>query len=573
MQPAAEPCRHVVFCADKGFVPHVGVAAYSLLANNRAHPLEITLIADAIADADRQRLERLGAEFGTRVRIALLRKEDSARLAQLGPSGHVTPAAYYRLLIPEALPETVASALYLDADVVVHGDIGGLLAARVGEYVLGACPDPVARELLGKPQYFNSGVLLMNLARWRAERIAARALELAARTRPRFMDQDALNELIAPASVLTLAQEYNLLVLDGLKPELERALDAASVGVTPKIIHFAGRNKPWHAGYAGAHREKYFAYLERSPWRETAPVAQAGASREAPQRPARALFAIPHYYDPRGNGFYGSLGTDPQRRVAAVAATILGLYQAFDRRQGLLDGSQRRVHPTNTANAVEVSVVVCTTQGKHLLAEVKGLQGLFVHKPTEADPPFLGFECHALLREALGRFDYYCFLEDDLLITDPQFFAKLAWFTALAGEEALLGPNRYEVAPGQAVHKLYIDGNMADPAISARFQDVADRPAVEGEVLGKTLRFQRINNPHSGAFFLNARQMERWAATPDFLARDPGFADPMASAATLGVMRHFRLYKPARENADFLELRHLSNRYLDARIRLGLAPS
>jgi hypothetical protein len=285
----------------------------------------------------------------------------------------------------------------------------------------------------------------------------------------------------------------------------------------------------------------------------------------------RVLFAIPHYYDAEGGGFYGSLGTDGNRRAAAVVATIAGLYQAFDRRQGLLDGRQRRVHITNTADPIELSVAVCTTRGKHLVDRLQSLQGLYQHIETAVEPPYLGFECHAVLRNALGRFDYYCFMEDDLLITDPQFFLKLAWFTRLAGDEALLGPNRYEVAPGQALHKLYIDGNLADPGISPRFQDVADRPVLEGEALGRAMRFQRINNPHSGAFFLNALQMERWASAPDFLDRDAGFADPMASAATLGVMKHFRLYKPARENADFLEIRHLSNRYFGARIRIARA--
>lgn len=283
----------------------------------------------------------------------------------------------------------------------------------------------------------------------------------------------------------------------------------------------------------------------------------------------RALFTIPHYYDPQGNRFYGSLGTDARRRSAAVAATILGLYQTFDRRQGLLDGPARCVHPTNTREPIEVSVVVCTTRGMHLLERLKGFDGLFVHRETSAEPPYLGFECHAVLREALGRFDWYCFLEDDLLVTDPLFFAKLAWFNRLAGDEALLAPNRYEVAPGQPLHKLYIDGNMADPTISPRFQDANDRPAIEAEALGMKLRFQRVNNPHSGAFFLNARQMAHWASRPYFLDRDAGFADPMASAATLGVMRTFRLYKPARKNADFLEIRHLSNRYLGARIRIA----
>ena len=43
------------------------------------------------------------------------------------------------------------------------------------------------------------------------------------------------------------------------------------------------------------------------------------------------------------------------------------------------------------------------------------------------------------------------------------------------------------------------------------------------------------------------------------------FGGPLESAATLGVIRHFRAYKPARENAGFLEIEHLDPRYLGRR--------
>jgi hypothetical protein len=58
--------------------------------------------------------------------------------------------------------------------------------------------------------------------------------------------------------------------------------------------------------------------------------------------------------------------------------------------------------------------------------------------------------------------------------------------------------------------------------------------------------------------------MARWAAQPDFLQRERAFVGPLESAATLGIARHFRVYKPERTNASFLELRHIHNRYLDA---------
>src|SRR5262245_8388625 len=52
---AACPQRHhVVFCSNAAYLPYVGVAAYSLLANNPASALEIVIIADG-CDAENKR--------------------------------------------------------------------------------------------------------------------------------------------------------------------------------------------------------------------------------------------------------------------------------------------------------------------------------------------------------------------------------------------------------------------------------------------------------------------------------------------------------------------------------------
>jgi hypothetical protein len=175
------------------------------------------------------------------------------------------------------------------------------------------------------------------------------------------------------------------------------------------------------------------------------------------------------------------------------------------------------------------------------------------------------------MRDALGRYDYYCYLEDDLLVTDPLFFQKLKWFNALAGNDAVLQPNRFEVALGQPWDKLYIDGTLKNPEFSARLQDTKDRTVIEGEAFGAPVKFQRIDNPHSGCFFLNLAQMREWSMRPEFLNRDISWVGPLESAASFGIIRFFRTYKPSRENAGFLEIRHLDNRYLGVRIRAQTA--
>lgn len=275
----------------------------------------------------------------------------------------------------------------------------------------------------------------------------------------------------------------------------------------------------------------------------------------------RILFTIAHYYNPNGNGRYGSLRKDPRPRIQALTASISSLHQLFGKSQCIIDISQWQALPANQSQSHDIDIVICTTKDHHILSQVPLPSQMWKHNPTKAEPMLLGFECQALLRDNLGRYDYYCYLEDDLILHDPWFFIKLNWFTKLTGDENLLQPNRYEVSTHGAVRKCYIDGDLL-PRVTAKFQNVQEKPELMGKIMETPVPFRRALNPHSGCYFLNARQMEYWARQPYFLDRDTSFVGPLESAATLGVMRTFKIYKPAPPQAGFLEIQHFGTAYL-----------
>jgi hypothetical protein len=74
--------------------------------------------------------------------------------------------------------------------------------------------------------------------------------------------------------------------------------------------------------------------------------------------------------------------------------------------------------------------------------------------------------------------------------------------------------------------------------------------------LGTTITLRLAANPHAGCFFLTESQLARWASQPYFLDRAASFVGPLESAASLGLVRTFHVYKPAPENASFLEVQH-----------------
>ncbi len=273
----------------------------------------------------------------------------------------------------------------------------------------------------------------------------------------------------------------------------------------------------------------------------------------------RILFVIPHYYAAEGGG-HASQRSDPRPRLGALRACLSALHIHFGASQGLIHIAGRRLVPANACRSgIEVDIL---TDGEHHLLESLSLPpGLYTHVPVAVEPSYLGFACQSRLAARLGEFDYYAYLEDDLILHDPLFFHKIRWFTLQMGDGSLLQPNRYESSLTAPYRKVYVDGDLR-PETTAPFQDISRTPEVRALFLGETARFVRPLNPHSGCYFLNAAQMRRWAAAPDFGQPSAAFIGPLESAATLGIMRHFRIYKPAPENAAFLEIQHYGSAFL-----------
>lgn len=289
----------------------------------------------------------------------------------------------------------------------------------------------------------------------------------------------------------------------------------------------------------------------------------------------KVLVAIPHYCDPEGNAAYGSTGPAAKLRAAALARTITALHQVLGPSQAFLlylrDYAEGRgncqLAKVNQHSASALDVVVCTTGKAHLLDKLQ-LQGLFLHHQNSCDPMMLGFACHELLKSQAGKYDFYCYLEDDLLLQDTLFLQKLRWFDQQFGSDALLLPHRYEISAKRPLHKLYIDGPVR-PDFSARWQNIEEQKYLSADVLGLPIRFERWANPHSGCFFLNAAQMERWRQSPASSDRDCSFAGPLESAASLSIMKTFRVYKPSASHAGFHEILHMHNRYLGNAVKLS----
>ena len=166
-------------------------------------------------------------------------------------------AASYRLLLPELLPE-LDKVVYIDCDVVVRQDLASLYSdTDLGDSLLAAVYEaPVENqaerwEALGcnARQYFNSGFLVMNLARMREEGTSAKLLDVLKADYLEFPDQDALN-IVCQGRVKALSPVYNGIRTFFLPVYKQDFVKQYSEDLWEKVqeeatIHYTG-GKPWN---------------------------------------------------------------------------------------------------------------------------------------------------------------------------------------------------------------------------------------------------------------------------------------------------------------------------------------
>ena len=275
----------------------------------------------------------------------------------------------------------------------------------------------------------------------------------------------------------------------------------------------------------------------------------------------RILITIPHYFNPNRAGKHSSLFSKPEDR-AMTFATALSALLAFSNRQLMLSHRDRTAFDVNQKYQYDIKIVICLMKSfnlvKYLPMDRKLYSCLIV--PEKANPKFMGFYCQQVLKQHLGQFDLYGFMEDDLIIRDPLFFSKLFWFAQNQPVDHVLFPHRYEMALRGPAHKTFVDGYLSDKPLKP-FTKPAGPQNFTMNYGGEEIAFDRPSNPHSGCFFITNPQMEKWVQDPDFSKPTGAFISPLESSATLGIYKNFALYKPDFSNASFLEIQHNGSGY------------
>lgn len=275
----------LAFASDERGTTMLGVALYSLLVVCAGKTRCVIYILDSgITEASRAKMSALEQEYDCEVHfIAIAQVIRDMGITREGGWGW-PDAAFGRFYLPTLLPQE-ERVLYLDVDILLFKDPAEILSADMEGYLAaGVFEDEnesiTTRKLkLNMPaeqHYFNSGVLVMNLAAMRAEGTQEKLLTYLKDHAQMlsYPDQDVLN-VVLHGRVKPLHPRWNWPAWytrwQILGPETDWGLmgtaAATDAALEPALLHFWGSPKPTEYNFH-FYRDLYRRIWLQSPWKD-----------------------------------------------------------------------------------------------------------------------------------------------------------------------------------------------------------------------------------------------------------------------------------------------------------------
>lgn len=271
---------NVVCSADNNYIVPLQVMLKSLALNTKER-VNVFIFEFDISEESKKRIISSTKESTLNVSFCTCK----------GVSGYdfkisdtITYAAYFRIFIADILPE-IDRCIYLDCDIIVEKDIKELWETNIENKTLGAVtemnPDAqVVSSIEGLPlykmlripkdtEYFNSGVLLLNLKQWREKGYTSKIIKYLVENKNEILwhDQDGLNALLWNDRY-KLNPQWNVMTAlyrcaDYKKSTFNDASLFEEVKENPWIIHFTDVEKPWCDYCDNPMKYKYYDYLKK----------------------------------------------------------------------------------------------------------------------------------------------------------------------------------------------------------------------------------------------------------------------------------------------------------------------
>lgn len=248
---------NIAVSVNKKFIMPLKVMLFSLYENIKTKntTLDIYFLNSGLEKKDIEDLRRfITKKFNARLFVISI---DEPLFSTSLNNKVISKETYNRLLLPYFLPPDVKKIFWLDADLVVNGDIYDFYNTDITDYFLLATeesnPERIKElDLPSDQKYFNAGVIVLNVEKIRKEIPKETMLEYIRTNGPKliYMDQDVLNYFMGYKTLFEKDDNYNNVRHRKEDNNLKNA----------HIIHFITYMKPWKYYYEGYGKDYFWSY-------------------------------------------------------------------------------------------------------------------------------------------------------------------------------------------------------------------------------------------------------------------------------------------------------------------------
>ncbi|KRM94880.1 glycosyl transferase family 8 [Liquorilactobacillus aquaticus DSM 21051] len=279
----------IVYASDDSFASVLGVSIFSLFYNNEcAKNINLTILDTNISQENKLKIENVCRKFN-RSLPRWIKAVDVEKILGINvKADRGSLSQYARLFLQHDFPLNINKILYLDCDTMVTGSLDKLWYMDLGNNIIAALKDAFSKyyrkniNLNYEDIMFNSGVMLIDLQKWREFEIESKLKEFLMNRNGKVQqgDQGVLNSILSKNTVV-LDPKFNLISIfyDLNYKEIEiyrkpvnfyteNEIDLAKKNAV--IVHFTSSfstQRPWIKGCKHALLGEWLNYKRLSPWK------------------------------------------------------------------------------------------------------------------------------------------------------------------------------------------------------------------------------------------------------------------------------------------------------------------
>ncbi|MFR7994690.1 MAG: glycosyltransferase family 8 protein [Clostridium sp.] len=278
----------VVYSTDDNYAQHTGVSIISLLENNKHfNSIKIYVIENRISNSNKVKLKKISDEYNRD--IIFIDFNAYKNKLELNMQWNISISAYARLFISSILPNDIDKVLYFDCDTVIVNKVDELVSCDIKDYYVAGVADTISNNMKSKVgiakegNYINSGMLLINLNKWRKDAIENKFIEFIENKNGSVAhhDQGVINGVLH-SKLKILSPKFNLMTVYytmkrediisyyGIDNEFYSEREINDALKNPVYIHYTPgfTTRPWVKGCKHPKKDIYIKYLKISPWND-----------------------------------------------------------------------------------------------------------------------------------------------------------------------------------------------------------------------------------------------------------------------------------------------------------------